>query len=261
LAYDGTGAPEVYSHTVTGLTLDQDYSFYVTALNPDEGPASDILTHRAAALPLAPASITEVANSRTGQSISLTWPAPTDLGGSAIISYTLAIVNENQADTIVYHGASTTTIVEGLTSGQEYQFKVRATTAAGDSAWSTNTYSFLIVDEPSAPLSLEVLSFDDTFVALRWQQPLSSGGQPISTFKVYREDCSLSATTIDLLTTLSASTFQHTDSTVTAGRDYKFYVTATNLLGGESARSTAAPVTPITVPVASSAPTLVSKSK
>ena len=169
LGYDGTAAPEVYSYTITGLTLDEDYSFYVTALNPDEGPSSQVLTHRAAALPLAPAAITEVLNSRTGQSIQLAWSAPTDIGGSAIISYTLSIINENHADTIVYHGSSLSAIVEGLTSGQDYQFKVRSTTAAGDSPWSSNTFSFLIVDKPSSPLSLEVLSFDDTFVTMRWQ--------------------------------------------------------------------------------------------
>jgi len=38
VAWDGTGQPEVTAHTVPGLDLDSDYSFVVTALNPDEGP-------------------------------------------------------------------------------------------------------------------------------------------------------------------------------------------------------------------------------
>jgi hypothetical protein len=57
LAFDGADLPEVTEFTVTGLTLDADYSFFVTALNPDEGPASDILTVRAAGFPDPPATI------------------------------------------------------------------------------------------------------------------------------------------------------------------------------------------------------------
>lgn len=38
LAFDGADLPDVTQHTVEGLTMDTDYSFFVTALNPDEGP-------------------------------------------------------------------------------------------------------------------------------------------------------------------------------------------------------------------------------
>jgi hypothetical protein len=109
-----------------------------------------------------------VAGSRTGASIGLEWPTPTDTGDSAIISYTLAIIRENQADLLVYHGIATKAVVEGLTSGQEYQFKVKATTAVGDSPWSASTYQFLIVDQPSPPLNLELLAYDNTYVRFRW---------------------------------------------------------------------------------------------
>ena len=157
---------------MTGLTLDRDYSFYVTALNPTiypgEGPVSERLTVRAAGFPQAPTPITEVVGSRTGASIGLEWPAPTDTGDSAIVSYTLAIIRENQAHLLVYHGIATKAVVEGLTSGQEYQFKVKATTAVGDSAWSASTYQFLIVDQPSPPLNLELLAYDNTYVRFRW---------------------------------------------------------------------------------------------
>jgi hypothetical protein len=105
---------------VTNLVLDQDYSFLVTALNPYEGPLSDPLTVRAAGFPAAPTPLTEISGSRTGTSIGLQWPAPTDDGGSSILSYTLAIVRENQDDLVVYHGSVTQTVVEDLISGVEY---------------------------------------------------------------------------------------------------------------------------------------------
>ena len=106
LAFDGSGQPDVTEYMVEGLELDADYSFFVTALNPDEGPQSETLTVRAAGFPLAPSAITEIVDSRTGSSIGLEWSAA-DTAGSDILSYTLAIVIENDDDQVVYHGSST----------------------------------------------------------------------------------------------------------------------------------------------------------
>jgi len=92
----------------------------VTTLNPEEGPASDILTVRAAGFPDPPAAITEIAGSRTGSSIGLEWPAPIDDGGSTVLSYTLAIFEDNREDLIVYYGSGRSTVVGGLVAGQAY---------------------------------------------------------------------------------------------------------------------------------------------
>ncbi len=54
-------------YTVTGLDAGNDYSFLVTALTPDEGPQSESLTFRAAGFPVTPATIMEIAGTRTGQ--------------------------------------------------------------------------------------------------------------------------------------------------------------------------------------------------
>jgi hypothetical protein len=122
---------------------------------------------RAAAFPEAPSDLAETAGSRTGTAIGLEWSAPTD-GGSAILSYTLAIIRENEDDQVVYYGSAVSTVLEGLTAGTEYEFKILATTAVGDSPWSTNRYKFLIVDLPTPPLDLHLISFDDTFVSIKW---------------------------------------------------------------------------------------------
>lgn len=83
----------------------------------------------------------------------------------------------------------------------------------------------------------------------------------LSGFKIYREDCSLAVTSPVLLTSVIASQFQYTDSTVTGGKPYKFYVTAYNALGGESLKSDPLPITPIQEPDATAAPVLVDKGK
>jgi titin len=261
LGYDGTGAPGVTQATVTGLEIDKDYAFFVTALNPDEGPASDHLVLRAAAFPSAVATLTEVPGSRTGTSIGLSWLAP-DSGGSPILAYTLVLVEENKSDVVMYHGPALAATLEGLTAGHEHQYRIKATTLVGDSPWS-DVFKFLIVDEPTPPLRLQLISFDDTFVSFSWQQPLFTGGQPLTGFKVYREDCSAAVTTYTLLTStpLDAGQFQYTDSTPVGGRDYRYFVTATNQAGLESEKSSGLPITPIKEPIATAAPTLVSKGK
>lgn len=117
MVFDGTDKPAVLETTVTGLVLDQDYTFYVTALNPLEGAASDPAQFRLAGFPSAPDAISEVPMSRTGTSIALSWAAPSDDGGSAILVYTLVLVQQNMDDEVVYYGASLTAVLENLTSG------------------------------------------------------------------------------------------------------------------------------------------------
>ena len=46
IVYDGTDFPEIVTATIQGLTLDADYSFFITGLNPFEGIKSDSSTYR-----------------------------------------------------------------------------------------------------------------------------------------------------------------------------------------------------------------------
>lgn len=75
-------------------------------------------------------------------------------------------------------------MVTGLTSGQEYTFKVKATNMVGDGPWS-DLYQFLIVDKPSEPLNLQLISYDNTYVSFSWEQPVYNGGQPLLGFNIY----------------------------------------------------------------------------
>jgi len=87
VAFDGSGNPAVLSATVTGLVLDRDYEFWVTALNPLESNPSPSTTLRAAGLPDAPGAISVTA--RTSNSLELSWASVTQDGGSAVLAYTL----------------------------------------------------------------------------------------------------------------------------------------------------------------------------
>lgn len=98
LEFDGSGQPAVLMYTVTGLKLNEDYSYFITALNPLEGPPSDWVTYTAAGYPSETGAITEIIGTRTGRRLGLEWVAPVTDGGSPILVYTLNIVTENQQD-------------------------------------------------------------------------------------------------------------------------------------------------------------------
>lgn len=89
LVYDGTNQPDILSATISGLVLDSDYGFFVTALNPSESEESEVLDVRAAGKPGAPGIISMVAGSMTGTSMKLQWTVPLLDGGSSITAYTL----------------------------------------------------------------------------------------------------------------------------------------------------------------------------
>jgi hypothetical protein len=71
----------------------------------------------------------------------------------------------------------------------------------GDSSWS-DQFTFLIVSKPQPPLNPQILQFDNTQISMSWEQPITAGGQAISGFKVYRENCSDAVCNFELLVTL-----------------------------------------------------------
>lgn len=95
LEFDGTDLPEILTTVVTDLALDKDYTFYITGLNPMEGEPSNSVSYRAAGRPTAVGAITEIAESRTGSRLGLQWEDSSSDGGSSILVYTLAQVQEN----------------------------------------------------------------------------------------------------------------------------------------------------------------------
>lgn len=78
-------------------------------------------------------------------------------------------------DQVVYYGSARQIVLDNLQSGKKFTYHVRATNLVGDGDWS-DYYTFLMVEKPSQPLNLRVLSFDDTLVSLAWDQPLKNGG-------------------------------------------------------------------------------------
>ncbi len=98
-----------------------------------------------ASVPGAPTGVSAVAGST---SATVSWSAPTDTGGSPILSYTVTgtdITHSSSPASVTVEGAPvpTSALVSGLNAGDAYRFIVVATTAAGSS----------IASAPSAPVT------------------------------------------------------------------------------------------------------------
>ena len=127
-----TGATMV---TVTGLTNGQTYTFRVFATNTqgDSEPSGQSDPVTPITIPNAPTNVTGVRGG-SGQVI-VSWTAPTNNGGSAIVYYTVnyRLTSSSEYLTANTFDASTTTPVNGLTNGSPYIFTVVAVNSVGNS--------------------------------------------------------------------------------------------------------------------------------
>ena len=155
---EGSGA-ETTSHTVEALANGTAYTFEVRALNAEgEGLASN----RARAVPLAlPGAPTDLAASAGPGAAVLRWTAPASDGGSAITGYRYRQSTDGGrnwrpdwtdiADSAPGGDRAAGYPVEGLVSGPEYGFEVRAVNAEGAGPPSNRARVTLPVTPVSAP--------------------------------------------------------------------------------------------------------------
>lgn len=139
-AYTGTAITPtaVVKDGSTALVLDTDYTV-AYADNTDVGTATITISGKGnyglsrevtfeikAGLPAKP---TALAAEAKDQAVTLSWTAPTDIGGSAITGYTVSATPGSATCTT----ATTSCTVSDLTNGTEYTFTVVATNEAGNS--------------------------------------------------------------------------------------------------------------------------------
>jgi len=261
-AHFGGRAPlaEVTGRTVivTGLANGTTYYFRVTAVSKvGQGPPSNEVPAVPLTVPGAPTGLTATPGN---SNVTLAWTAPAS-GGAPIKGY------------IIYQGTSpggetgtpvngslvtgTSYIVTGLTSGTTYFFKVVAVNAAGLSPLSAEASAkFQVMVPPAttapattapattapatttpaltAPTGLTATP-GDTQVHLSWTAPMSDGGSPVASYKIYV------ARVPGVQELPAVGTAKTTDATVTRLPNravYYFMVTAVNTAGNESPLST-----------------------
>ena len=129
--------------------------------------------------------------------LAIAWATPVDDGGSVITAYDLRYIETADDETVdanweEVEDAWTTGsgplnyIITGLTGDTQYDVQVRGKNLAGSGPWSPSAVAVTgppVV--PKAPVDLRaVLVPDEAKVELSWDPPVSSGGAPITGYRV-----------------------------------------------------------------------------
>ncbi|MCE7735752.1 MAG: hypothetical protein GPJ54_12790 [Candidatus Heimdallarchaeota archaeon] len=214
----------------TGLTNGNSYSYTVRAVNL-EGESID--SNSVILTPVSTPGIPQNLVSGYGDSyVTLTWIAPTDDGGSAIIAYTVY----RDGFYLFNQTVGTSYTDNTVTNGASYTYTVTAWNSEGESLESTAT-NITPKTLPGVPTGLSA-GYGDSYVTLTWTAPADDGGSAIIVYTIYRDGSYLFNQTVGT---------SYTDSTATNGILYIYTVTAWNS-EGESLESTLTNVTPKTLP-------------
>ena len=124
----------------------------------------------------------------------------------------------------------------GLAAGTTYFYRVRATNAAGDSAYSTEASATTLVPPPTAPSGLTATTASSSQIDLAWTDNSSNE----TGFKIERKTGS--GGTYSQIATVGAGVVSYSSTGLAANTTYFYRVRATNA-GGDSAYSNEANAT------------------
>jgi fibronectin type 3 domain-containing protein len=174
----------------------------------------------------------------TDQRVQLTWAPPSSDGGSEVLKYRLHRATTpggqdlTRTPLAVLSDATVSYTDTAVTNGTTYYYVVVATNALGSSAPSTEVAArpqgTVTVSPPGAPTALSATASPGV-VQLAWNAPTSTGGAPITSYRVYRGTTPGGE---DLSTPIGTSTTPSFDDTaVTTGTAYSYVVMAVNSAG------------------------------
>jgi titin len=238
------------SYTDFSVTNGVTYYYNITAVNAEgEGPSSNQVSVTPATAPTAPQNLQATyGNSQ----VSLTWTAPTDDGGSAIIRYRIyRALTTGGPYTNIINVTGLSYLDTSVVNGVQYFYIVIAVNGEGESVASIEVSS-TPASVPTAPQSLQT-TYSDSQVTLTWTPPSDDGGSTIAEYMVYRS----TSPSGPFVNVGNSTTLNYIDSTVSNGVTYWYNVTAVNA-EGEGLSSNQVSTTPATVPTAPLNPQLTS---
>ena len=150
-----------------------------------------VLTNTPSAPTITPQIVTDA------DSMTVAWSAPDHDGGSPIIAYDLRYILTNADETVESNwtvleevwaagGGSLQYVITGLTARTQYDVQVRAASSVGAGVWSATAIGTTAPPVvPGAPQYLTAgVAVDEARVDLSWTTPISSGGAPITGYKI-----------------------------------------------------------------------------
>jgi hypothetical protein len=225
---------------VTGLTNGDEYSFSITATNSEGSSAP---TSSASVIPAAlPSGPTSVAASLTGNSVAISWQAPSSDGGQPVTGYKVTalpstpFVSQKTCETTT----ALTCSISGLNWGVGYTFLVQAKNVQGfGESSASKTLKPLAV--PGSPTNISAIR-GNSEVTVSWTAPSFTGGAAITNYTV-------TSTQGDFTCSPNSSTVRTCKVTgLENGNFYNFTVVATNSQGDSLPSVPSTYVVPATVP-------------
>ncbi len=125
----------------------------------------------------------------TRSSIGLQWRPPKDDGGSELTGYVVEMCPEGSSTWEKCPGmfVKPQATINGLEEGKAYKFRVKPENIYGlgePIETSAPIVAKLPYDPPGAPSTPEVTDSDENFIKLRWNRPVSDGGNPIQGYLI-----------------------------------------------------------------------------
>jgi hypothetical protein len=207
------------------------------------GYLSDTWTYQeTVTVPSAPRSPKATASN---QQVALKWTRPSSDGYTAITGYIVNVylgATPTGTPTVIDTGSTKTSYrARGLTNGQEYTFTIQAVNVVGAGPASPAVHATPEPTVPSAPGALKATGSSGQ-VKLTWKAPLNTGGDPITSYYIFRSTTSGSFSTTPTAT-VGGSTLTYTDAGLTNGTTDYYVVEAVNTVGA-SPKSKQASATP-----------------
>uniref|UniRef100_A0A8B9N8P2 Titin n=1 Tax=Accipiter nisus TaxID=211598 RepID=A0A8B9N8P2_9AVES len=233
--------------TATILTINEckrsDSGQYPLSAKNIVGEVSEVITvqvHDIPGPPTGPIKFDEISS----DFLTFSWEPPLDDGGVPISNY---IVEMRQTDSTTWTELATTVIrttfkATRLTTGVEYQFRVKAQNRYGIGPAITSetivaNYPFKVPGPPGTP---QVIAVTKESMTISWNEPVTDGGSPILGYHVERKERNsiLWQTVSKML--VSGNIFKSTG--LTDGIAYEFRVIAENLAGKSKPSKPSEPV-------------------
>ncbi len=182
-------------------------------------------------VPLAPNAFTLAVSMQT---ITASWAAPTDTGGSAIIRYELQyrVVGTRAWESATADADTYTLTIPNLTKGAEYEAQVYAVNGQGNGN-PTEIMKITIPATKPAALSAPTLTGGNAQITAAWTAP-DDGGSPITEYHVQHRTSAASTwstTDTDNIATITDGTTSHPITGLTNGASYHVRVRAVNDIG------------------------------
>ena len=144
-------------------------------------PTTTASTSNSIAIADPPGAPTAVSASAVGTTVTVSWTAPTDDGGAAIIGYQVS--SDPAGLSCVPSPATATSCTINNVPPGSYTFQVAATNAAAAGTASTASTSVTVSGVPTAPTGL-VVAPGFRQLGLFFHKPISDGGSPILGYRV-----------------------------------------------------------------------------